>query len=80
MDILLFGAGLPVIVLDPGAHTFYLYGNAFGTIAVSAFGWFLVGAAIGFFFEKIVYIIGAWFVAYVSATIIAFVVKFLFRT
>ena len=80
VDILLPGAGFLAIVLDPEAHTFYLYGNAFETIAVSAISWFLVGAAIGFFFKKIIYITGAWFVAYVSATIIAFVVQLLFMT
>jgi len=78
LDNLSFGAGFLVIVLDPGAQTFYLYGHVFRTIAVSAIGWFLVGAAIGFFFKKIKYIIGAWFVAYVIAAIISFIVALLF--
>lgn len=78
VEILRTGAGFPVILLDPEAHTFYLYGNAIGTIAVIAIGWFLVGAAIGFFFEKISYIIDAWFAVYVIVAIIALVVHFLF--
>ena len=73
LDSLAFGAGFLVIVLDPRLHTFYRYGNGFGIIAVSAIGWFLVGAMIGFFFEKMRYIIGAWIVAYIIACIISFI-------
>ena len=77
-DNLAFGAGFLVVVLDPGAQTFYLRGQVFGIMAVSAIGWFLVGAAIGFFFKKVKYIIGAWLVAYVMASMIAFIVALRF--
>jgi hypothetical protein len=77
VDVLHPGAGFLTILLDPGLHTFYLYGHAFETIAVNAIGWFLVGAAIGYFFEKIKYIIGAWVVTYVIVSILAAIVAFL---
>ena len=73
LDNLSFGVAFLVIMLDPGVETFFLYGNAFTTIALCAIGWFLVGAVIGLFFEKMGYIIGAWIVAYIIASIISFV-------
>ncbi len=77
LQILHAGAGFFVVLVDPGAHHFYMYGKALETLAVGAIGWFLLGAVIGFFIKKFIFILGAWVVAYVIVSILALVIIFL---